>query len=369
MIKVTVHIIQKYLIRQVFGTTAVVTALLTFIMVGTRSVKYFGLAAQGRMDIHVLLSIVGYRLPDFLILIVPLSLFIGVMLVFGRLYVDHEMAIFNSSGVSRGQLGWQLWPLVLLLILVEALLTLQVGPWGTRESYVLFASQAVRSGFDMVKPGEFLSSGPYTIYADNLSDDRRELHNVFIYQRPDKPGAMDRLILAQKASRVTDPTQQASIIDLVNGRQYQALPHSLKYNHVEFSYYRLRIAHDATSQTITDLETRSTPLLLTQQHQAPSRAELGWRLVMPWVIALAVLLALPLSSVSPRQGRFLKLFPAIVMFASVVVLLIAVKTRVGKNQLSPLFFVIVLLGYTGFAVWLNYWPKIQQRLASRSPAS
>lgn len=106
-------IIRRYLVKQVVSTSLVVTALLTLIIMGGQLIKIFGRAAQGRLDASVLLSIIAYRLPEFLTLILPLGFFIGLMLVFGRLYVDHEMAVLNGSGVSRNQLAKLLLPMTL----------------------------------------------------------------------------------------------------------------------------------------------------------------------------------------------------------------------------------------------------------------
>ena len=363
----TILIIRRYLISQVASTTLVVTALLTLVTVGGRLIKYFGVAAQGRLDASVLLSIVGFRLLDFLVLIVPLSFFIAIMLVFGRLYVDHEMAVLNSSGVSRDRLGLLMWPLVLVLVLAEATLTLFAAPWGSRQSDQLFAEQALRSGFELVKPGEFVSSGAYTIYAGALSEDRRELRNVFFYQRAQEAGEMDRMIVAERAQRVIDPTQTASVVDLVNGRQYQILPNGLRYNHAEFSYYRLRLAHDnADNPETTRLEAAPIAQLWPRRHEAAVQAELGWRLSMPWVMLLAAVLAVPLSEVSPRQGRYIKLFPAIILFASLVVLLVSVKTRVSKEKLEVWMFAVVLVVYLLLGLFLakkqRLAPQVKKRL-------
>lgn len=337
--------------RQVASTTLVVTALLTLIMIGGRLIKYFGAAAQGRLDVGVLLSIVALRLPEFLVLILPLGFFAGLMLVFGRLYVDHEMAVLNSSGVSRERVGWLLWPLVLLMVAAEASLSLVGASWGSRQSDQLLASQALRSGFDLVKPGEFVSSGAYTIYAGSLSDDRRELRDVFFYQRATEPNQPDRMILAERASRVTDPEQQASIVDLQNGRQYQFKAGQAEYNRAEFRYYRLRLEHDRSDDTrISRLETASLQQLWTERYSPPVQAELGFRLSMPWVMLLAAVLAVPLAQVSPRQGRYIRLIPSIMLFATVVVSLMAVKTRVSKAELEAWAFVAVLLGYLLLAV-------------------
>ncbi len=55
------------------------------------------------------------------------------MLVFGRLYVDHEMAVLNGSGVSRHQLARLLIPMTLVYMVCQSVLMLWMTPWGLRE--------------------------------------------------------------------------------------------------------------------------------------------------------------------------------------------------------------------------------------------
>lgn len=52
------------------------------------------------------------------------------MLVFGRLYVDHEMAVLNGSGVSRNQLARLLVPMTVVFLAVQAMLMVWAAPWG-----------------------------------------------------------------------------------------------------------------------------------------------------------------------------------------------------------------------------------------------
>lgn len=61
------------------------------------------------------------------------GIFIGLMLVFGRLYVDHEMAVLNGSGVSRHQLARLLIPMTLVYMVCQSVLMLWMTPWGLRE--------------------------------------------------------------------------------------------------------------------------------------------------------------------------------------------------------------------------------------------
>ena len=95
-------------------------------------------------------------------------------------------------------------------------------------------------------------------------------------------------------------------------------------------------------------------------------SELGWRIFAPFVILLALLLAVPLSEVSPRQGRYYRLFPAIMIFASLIVALMAVKTRMTKGELGIWAYPAILMIYTivglFFAKKYKLTPKIKKRL-------
>ena len=81
------------------------------------------------------------------------------------------------------------------------------------------------------------------------------------------------------------------------------------------------------------------------------------------------LLAVPLSRVNPRQGRFLKLLPAIFLYMAYLSLLIAVRGAMIKRQLPPgvgLWTVHVLFMLIGLL--MLYWEPLQLRWKARLTA-
>ena len=352
-------IISRYLLRQVALTTLIVTSFLTFIMIGGRLIKYFGIAAQGSLDVSALLLLVAYRMPDFLTLIMPLGFFTGLMLVFGRLYVDHEMAVLNASGVSRDSLGLKLWPLVLFLVVAEAGLTLFAAPWGFDNALKVMAEQTSKKGFDLVSPGRFITSGSYTFYAESQSPDHTSLLNVFVHQNA--PNGSDVIIVAKEAVRLIDPKRLSSIVELHKGRRYELKAGQLRYSEAQFATYRLNL-NDAQAADVLSTATESMRTTdLIAQNDAKAHAELGWRISMPIMILIAVILCLPLSEVSPRQGRFLRLFPALLLFVALVVGLLALKLRIGKGILSVWAFAGLITFYLFFSLLLAR----KQRMTAR----
>ena len=94
-----------------------VAGIVLVISVGWRFSAYLDKAAAGTMTQEVLLALMLYRLPGFLELIVPVSFFLAIMLVYGRLYVDNEMIVLQSCGMSARRLMGM--TLVMALIVIQ----------------------------------------------------------------------------------------------------------------------------------------------------------------------------------------------------------------------------------------------------------
>lgn len=336
-------------------------------MMGGRLIKYFGVAAQGRLDTSILFSIVGYLLPEFLTLILPLGFFIALMLVFGRLYVDHEMAVLNGSGISRVQLGRLLIPLTVVYLVIQTILMVWMSPWGNRQFEQLTTTQAVRTGFDLVRPKEFISSGSYTIYAGSLSEDRKNLKDIFFYQRATKDGKPDVMILAKEATRVQMNNDTASVVDLLQGRRYEIYSGTPQYSQTEFQSYRLRLENNKEAKfESSDVEALSFTQLWQTREDPVVASELGWRIFVPFTVVVALMLAIALCEVSPRQGRYLKLFPSLLIFASLIVGLMAVKTRISKDEMGiwvyPAILVFYAIAAALFARKQKLAPKLKKQI-------
>lgn len=355
-------ILRRYITQQVAVTSAIVLGFLALLILGGRLIRYFGKAAEGRLDVGILFSLLGYQLPSFLELILPLSFFIGLMLVFGRLYVDHEMPVINASGISRGQLGKLLVPFIALVFMVEAGLAIVAKPWGMVKSEELLQQQAIKTAFDLIKPGQFINNGNYHLYVGQLSKDKRELLDVVLIEKvTNRP---DTLITAKRAVQVqTDPEEPVTMLDLFAGRRYQMAIDSLSYTQIAFTKYRISMVKPQSDEKSTvDIEAQSSLALLTQRQQPLAMAELGYRLSLPFLIILAVMLALPLSHVHPRQGRWLKLIPAIFIFVSLAMVVISLKSAVGKQKIGGYAYVVVLSAYFVLALYLNWQEKLKLTL-------
>ena len=409
-------ILRRYMTQQVASTTALVLGFLVVMMLGGRLIRYFGIAAEGNLDIGLLFTIIGYNLPYFLELILPLAFFIALMLVFGRLYVDQEMAVINASGVSRGKLGRLMTPLILALFVGEAVLSIVGKPWGVRSSESVWQQQALTSAFDLIRPNQFISSGNYHLYVGSLSDDKKQLQDVVLIQSepkakgsavknaavdvnnnidpetaeqlniPKLPNALisdnriskDTITLAKRAEQVDTGSSGVTQLDLFQGRRYEVGAGSLKYNQVGFDRYRITLT-ESSKEVITEanIETQAIgPLWQAATGSAAvnsenalraAQGELGYRLALPWLMIIAPMLAVPLAQVRPRQGRWLRLFPSILLFVSCALGIISLKNAVSKGSVSVWAYAWLILGFIALALYMNWGSRVQHRLRFRKP--
>ena len=407
-------ILRRYMTRQVASTTALVLGFLVVMMLGGRLIRYFGIAAEGRLDISLLFTIIGYNLPYFLELILPLAFFIALMLVFGRLYVDQEMAVINASGVSRGRLARLMTPLILALFVGEAALSIVGKPWGVRSSEAVWQQQALTSAFDLISPNEFISSDNYHLYVGSLSDDKKKLQDVILIQseptpkgnagksadmnntidqetadqmgisdmpkdiinRDAKDISKDTITLAKRAEQVNTGNSGVTQLDLFQGRRYEVGAGSLKYNQVAFDRYRITLT-ESSQEVITEdnIETQAIGPLWqaatgdaqtsTNNALRAAQGELGYRLALPWLMIIAPMLAVPLAQVRPRQGRWLRLFPSILLFVSCALGIISLKNAVSKGSISVWAYAWLVLGFMALALYLNWGSRVQHRLRFR----
>ena len=127
----------RYLASDVLTHTLAVAVVLFVVVFSGRFIRYLAEAAVGDITAEILLPVMLYRLPSFFELILPLSLFIGILLAFGRLYADSEMVVLRACGISPAKLASLALIPALFIASLVALLSLQVAPDGSARARLL----------------------------------------------------------------------------------------------------------------------------------------------------------------------------------------------------------------------------------------
>lgn len=350
-------------------TLSAVSAVLLVIIMSGRFVKFLAQAASGALDPGSLFLIMGFRLPGFLQLILPLGLFLGILLAYGRLYLESEMTVLSATGMSQQRLlGLTMIPAALVALLV-AWLSLSLAPQGANQFQLLLNKQDALTEFDTLVAGRFqaLNDGSRVTYTEQLSDDRTQLGGVFISEKRLNQEKKDQgisVLVAEKGHQDIRPDGNRYLI-LENGYRYDGNPGEANYRVIKYDTYGVLLERPDISEEVTDRDAMPTSELIGKD-DLRARAELQWRLSLPLLVFIVTLMAVPLSRVNPRQGRFLKLIPAILLYMAYLTILISVRGALEKGKISPalgLWWVHVL--FLAIGLGLMYWEPLRLKMASR----
>jgi len=366
-------IVFRYLSRELLMTLSAVSAVLLVIIMSGRVIKYLAKAAQGLLDPSVLLLIMGFRVPGFLQLILPLGLFLGILLVYGRLYLDSEMTVLSATGMSQQRLmAYTLAPAALVALLV-AWLSMGLAPQGVTQVTQILNQQDALTEFDTLVPGRFQSmkDGSRVTYTEELSTDRGELGGIFISdKRLSRAGDKERgiTVLVAEKGRQEIQADGSRYLILEKGYRYDGNPGKADYRAIQYDTYGVLLPKPQVSDEIGEREAIPTRELIGSD-KPRYQAELQWRLSLPLLVFVVTLLAVPLSRVNPRQGRFLKLLPAILLYMAYLALLIAARGALDKGKIPMALGLWWVHGlFLSIGLGLLYWEPLRLKWASRRAA-
>ena len=350
----------RYALRELLSVFLVVAVVLLLIGLGGRFVGYLQDAALGKYSGDVLLTLLVYRLPEFLQLIFPFALFLAVLLTFSRWYADSEMTVLLAAGAAPARvLTWAL-ACALMIAAVVGLMSLLVTPKYALALDRALIDQRENREFDALTPGVFhsLYRGRRVTYTESMDEDRQNLRNVFIGERHEDGSRTT--IWAESGSQFEDPDTGSRFLVLENGRRYEGIPGRGDYRMLRFDRLSQRIETPNIERREAKIRTVSTPQLmrpsntLSPERAAEYVAELHWRIALPLMTLVATLLAFALSRVRPREGRFARVLPAIGLFILYYLGLLLLKQAIEDGQvpggigLWPVHLGFVVIGYILF---------------------
>lgn len=354
-------IVFRYMTRQAMVSMIAVSGVLLLVFMSGRFIKYLASAAQGELAGDVLFQIMAYRFPGFLELILPLGFFIGILLAYGRMYLESEMTVLFACGVSDRQvLGQTLVASTLVMAIVGAM-SLWVSPWGMQKVEDIFNQQRQATEFELLIPGRFqpLSSGERVTYTEGLSDDRRELQGVFIAEFGGEERGLSIITAESGVQRVAGDNGERFLV-LEEGARFQGIPGQMDYQITEFGAYGLRI-EGADARERQEEEAISTATLWSSK-DPEMRAMLHWRISLPLIVPIVTLLAVPLSRVNPRQGRFFHLLPAMLVYITYLGLLIVARDALAEKKVPEWIGMFWVHGlFLALGLWLQFGPGWLER--------
>lgn len=325
-------IFQRALRRELVSTAGAVFTTLFTITITVMLIKILGQAAGGKVDSRDVTAMLGFAALNYMPVILILTGFISVLLVVTRSYQDSEMVVWFASGMSLTRWIEPVLRFGLPIVLLTGVLSFIATPWANQQSAEFRERFEKREDIAKVSPGKFQESAgtDRIFFVEGISGDAMNVKNIFVNTRRD---GRTSVVVAKEGTVQVDKHGDKFLI-MQKGRRYDGAPSQPDFQMMEFERYGVLVSRQSQA-LVGDKSARSLPTmtLLTE----PSRFNLGellWRIALPLMALLLMLLAVPLGFVNPRGGRSANLLIALLLFVLYSNMTSVLQAAVVQGRLS-----------------------------------
>ncbi len=293
-------------------------------------------AAAGKLPLSLLLQVVGLSIPELFAILAPVAMFVAILFTFSRLHADSEIAVLLTSGFDWARLIRITLFISAGVAVVVGIISVGIVPRISAEREKILAKGQATGVINAITPGSFQTiedNDNLVFYVENVLPSG-ELHNIFIAQQPKNAPeeTTDSMVVitAKKAEIKRENAQQYYLV-LHDGHRYVGTPGSANYAITAFNEYGRQLKY--TAEAVPNKEHVRPSGTLLKSKLPEDVAELQWRLAMPIAVILLSLIAIPLAKVQPRQGRYAKFLPAVLIYMIYYNLMTIAKRWIGSGKL------------------------------------
>jgi lipopolysaccharide export system permease protein len=351
-------LLDRYIAREILLNLLGVQIVLFLILVSNQLLRVLSDVSAGSLPADAVAAVLGSFGLKIFVRLLPVSFYLGIILAMGRLYRDSEVVVMRACGVNDWDLLKPISVVAVPLMAILGLSSLYLVPWTIRVTESVTDSAAVEVQLEGVRPGRFTVAGDgrYTLFVENIVEDGRVLDDVFLESRDGTRPGVER---AERGRQIQDTGTGDRFLVLGPGVRYEGAPGQAQMRITEYREHGVLVRKREPVINLDRISGKTTAALLKSIRRG-DLVELQWRISLPFAIVVLGLLALPLSRVSPRQGRFGKIAVALLVY--IVFMNLAGVNRAwmekGLMGIFPGFWWIYLLGVILAMVllaWQNRW--------------
>ncbi|HVL75940.1 MAG TPA: LPS export ABC transporter permease LptF [Noviherbaspirillum sp.] len=352
-------IFQRALRRELTSTAGAVFTTLFTITITVMLIKILGQAAGGRVASQDVIALIGFAALRYLPIILILTSFISVLVVVTRSYQDSEMVVWFASGQSLT--SWIRPVLTFGAPVLAAIIALSffVTPWANQQAVEFRERFQQREDVARIAPGRFQesSSSDRVFFVEGVAGDASHVRNIFVNTRQNGQNT----IVVAREGRVVHDERGDKFLVMDKGRRYDGVDSQTEFRMMEFERYGVLVARPSQA-VVGDLSARSLPthMLLRDLNQY-NLGELMWRISLPIMGLLLMLLAIPLGFVNPRGGRSANLLIALLLYIVYSNMVSVLQASIVQQRISfamawwPLHLAaaLLILGLFSWRLYVN----------------
>lgn len=342
-------IFKRALRQELNFTTGVVFMVLVTLVLTNLMIRVLGNAASGSANPKDALVLIGLGMINYLPILLTASVFVAILMVLTRWYKDSEMVIWQSAGISLLKILRPILNFTAPIAVAIALLAIFASPWASEKSATIKQRFQQRDDISMLAPGQFReSSGNNRVFfVESMNPETDVIKNVFVTDF----GKERQLVAVAKEGFIQNTPDGEKQLILETGRRYEGTPGNTDFRITEFDKYTVKLQDKVVDPIINGPRTLPVWVLIQDLNKA-HLGEILWRIGLPLMAFVFAIIAIPLSYMDPRRGRYTALIMAVLLYFTYSNLLKLMQAWVSTGKISfsigwwLLHVVIALIGLT-----------------------
>ncbi len=219
-------ILDRYILKTFLKTFISVFVILMLIFVLQAIWLYIKELAGKDLDVTTILKFLFYITPTLIPLILPLTILLSSIMVFGNFAENYEFAAMKSTGISLQRAMKSLSIFIGILAIITFIFSNNVIPWAQYESHNL------RKNIAKVKPAMVIAEGQFSNIGDNLiikvdeksGKNGKFLKNVIIHQKTLRSSNIHITTIAKSGEITSSKDSDVLKLILYDGYYYDDTP-------------------------------------------------------------------------------------------------------------------------------------------------
>jgi len=345
------RIISRYIARDIVAAIASVALILLLIILGKLFIQLLGDVLDGDLSANMLGAVMLLGIIRYLVILLPFSLFIGIILVLSRMHKDSEINAARAGGASSKDFILAVMPIGIPVLVILYLLVSYVSPWAHRLAEVIESVTEQSMVLGQLSPGKFfeLESTGWVVYAESENAQDGVLQNVFVQRKEEGKLIVE---VADRAHMQKDEAQ-AQVFVLFDGKTIEGIPGQANYSISTYREHRVYPPRTDFSSEAGKAKYQNIKSLFSLR-DASYLAEILQRGSIVFSTLVLMLLAIPLSKVAPNADRFSRLAVAVLIYVLYLNLVIVTCSRIkhgenyGLTSLLAVHIIVVIVTYMAY---------------------
>ena len=347
-------ILSRYLTKEIFKSQLAILFILLLMFFSQQLISVLNSAVSGKIPTDLVLSLLGLGMPALSQFMLPLSLFVALLLTLGRLYAESEITVMRACGVGQSLLTKVALFLSIFTTTLAAYNVFTLTPWAIDTQSKMLAEAKSNPRFSALSAGQFMSAGGYVLFIESINNEANTLNDIYVFQPDQQKKNRPSVVVASKGE-LQGLSNGDQLLTLENSTRYEGTATTADFRIAHFEKYTAYLGYQDVNSS-EKLMQRATFSSLINDKSPEAQAELQWRFALVLAVPLMAMLAVPMSSVNPRQGRFAKVIPAVLLYLIYFLLQSSLKSAGASGKLdTTIWMPLVSTFFLVLGIIMNAW--------------